>query len=151
MTSEFEAVQKTLSRLPAVIQQKVVVGAARAASRVIAKKAKELAPVDTGLLKKSIGIAKAKKKDTDPGHVKFYIVPKSVVSVRSKVSVGGRSGKLKAKVRAYHAHFLEFGTKNMAAKPYLLPAAKATTSDAVKAFREYVHNRVPVELKKIAS
>jgi len=150
ITDEFKDVQKVLQKLPATLQYKVVVKAARASARVIAKQAKANVPVKSGLLRKSIGVAKAKKSATPKDVVRFYVVPKSKVSISKKVIVGGRSGKLRAKVRAYHGHFVEFGTKKMKAIPYLLPAAKATRGQVVTTFREKIHEGVEKEVKRLA-
>jgi HK97 gp10 family phage protein len=150
MTDEFKAVQKALSKIPSTLQEKVVVGATRAAARVIANEAKDRVPVKTGLLKKSIGIAKAKRADTPNGVIRFYVVPKSKISIGSKVSVGGKSGKLKAKVNAYYAHMVEFGTSKMAAHPFLRPAFENSGDKSVKAFQEYALKRTEKELKKLA-
>ncbi len=150
MTDEFLQVKKALEKLPGVIQQKVVVGATRAAAKVVAEEAKERVPVDTGLLKKSIGVAKAKKSDTKTNHIKFYVVPKSKILLTSKVSVGGKTGKLKAKVNAYYAHMVEFGTSKMAARPFLRPAFENAGDKSVKEFQEYALKRVDKEVRKLA-
>lgn len=149
MTNSFREVIATLNKLPTEFQQKVVVGATRAGATVIAKEAKRLAPVDTGLLKMSIGVAKAKKKDTPEHHAKFYVVPKSTFKKTIKAKVGGENAKLKVKTKAYHAHFLEFGTSKMAAQPFLRPAVMNTEKEAVDAFKKYVFTRTPKLLAKI--
>ena len=146
MTDEFLQVKKALDKLPGVLQQRVVVGATRAAAKVIADEAKQNVPVRTGLLKKSIGVAKAKKKDTEPGHVKFYVVPKSKIAFTKKVN----GGKLKVKTYAWYAHFVEFGTAKMAARPFLRPAFENSAVKSVKAFQEYAVKRVDREVRKLA-
>jgi len=150
MTDGFREVQQRLGKLPGMIQQKVVVGASRAAAKVIADEARENVSVRSGLLKKSIGVAKAKKKDTKEGHVLFYVVPKSKVSFGAKVTVNGQSGKLKGKVNAYYAHMVEFGTVNMAAHPFLRPAFENAGNKSVKAFQEYALKRTDKEIAKLA-
>ncbi len=150
MTDEFKEVKRVLKQLPPVLQHKVVTAAARAGAQVIAKEARRRVPVRSGLLKRSIGVAKAKKKDTPKDAVRFYVVPKTKVSINRKVSVNGQKGKLKAKVRAYHGHFVEFGTRKMAARPFLLPAAKAKQAEVVKVFQEKIHEGVEKEVKRLA-
>lgn len=150
ITNEFLAVQNALSKLPGAIQDKVVVGASRAAAKVIAEDAKRRVKVDTGLLKKSIAVAKAKKADTPKGIVRFYVVPKTNVKFSAKATVGGKSAKVKGKTSSFHAHFLEFGTKNMQARPFLRPAMEATKDSTVKAFQDYALKRVEKEVKKLA-
>jgi len=150
ITDEFKKVQKTLSKLPHVLQEKVVVGATRAAAKTIADDAKRRVPVKSGLLKKSIGVKKAKKQFTPDNVVKYIIAPMSKVRVTKKVIAAGKSGKLKASLISYHGGFVEFGTKNMKAKPYLAPAMRANRSKAVKAFQSYAILRTEKELRKLA-
>lgn len=150
MTDGFREVQKALEELPAVMKEKVVVGATRAATKVIADEAKRNVPVDTGLLKKSIGVSKAKKSDTEQNHVKFYVVPKSKILFSKKVTLAdGSIGKLKSKIYAYYAHMVEFGTKNMAPRPYLRPAYQNSAKKAVQAFQDYALKRVEREVRKL--
>lgn len=150
MTDEFAKVQSVLTKLPIVLQKKVVVGATRAGAKVIAKEAQRLVPVRSGILKRSIGVAKAKKKDTPEGVVRFYIVPKTKVNSTSRVLVGGKSAKIKAKLSSYHGHFVEFGTDNMDEDPYLYPSAKSKKDETVKAFQNYTIIRTEKEVRKLA-
>jgi len=149
-TDEFKEVQRVLRQLPAVLQHKVVTSAARASARVIAKEAKARVPVRSGLLQRSIGVAKAKKRDTPKDMVRFYVVPKTKVSISKKVLIGGKNAKLKAKMQSYHGHFVEFGTKNMNAQPYLLPAAEATRAQVVETFQQKIHEGVEKQVKRLA-
>ena len=149
MTASFEKVMKALDKLPTAIQEKVVVGATRSATKVVADEAKRLAPVDTGRLKLSIGVAKAKKKDTKENHVKFYAVPKSTLRKTISAMVNGKKAKLKTLDYAYHAHFLEFGTSKMSAKPFLRPAVENTLTQSVKAFQGYAFKRIDRVLEKL--
>lgn len=151
MTDEFIDIKRKLSKLPVILQDKIVTKASRAAASLIAKEAKRRVPVDRGLLKRSIGVAKAKKKDTPEGVIRFYVVPKSTVAFSRKVTVAGikGGGKLKAKVRAFHAHFVEFGTKKMGAKPFLLPAAKAVQPQVMSTFKEKIRSEIEKEVPKL--
>lgn len=150
MTDGFLQVDKALSQLSETMQEKVFVGATRAAAKVIAEDAKANVPVDTGLLKKSIGVAKAKKKDTPDGVVKFYVVPKSKVRFTAKGTANGVGVKVKTTTQAWYAHMVEFGTVNMAARPFLRPAYANSATKSVKAFQQYALKRVEKEVKKLA-
>ena len=155
MTNEFKAVQKALEKLTPVLQQKVIVGATRAAASVVAKEAREKVPVDTGLLKKSIGIAKAKKSDTPKDVIKFYVVPKTKINFTAKGVVSGQAVKVKTKTTAYHAHFVEFGYttvngKYIPAQPFLRPAYENAGNKTVQAFQQYALKRVDKEVKKLS-
>jgi len=149
MTDSFARLKQKLEQLPNDIQQKVIVGATRAGATVIAKKAKELAPKKTGRLQMSIGVAKAKKKDTDINHVKFYVVPKTKMKKSMRVQIGGDSAKITTIDYAYYGHFLEFGTSKMPSHPFLRPAIMATERESVDAFKEYAEKRIEKELEKI--
>ncbi|MDD5406010.1 MAG: HK97 gp10 family phage protein [Sulfurovaceae bacterium] len=149
MTESFANVQKALSKLPTHLQDRVVVGATRAAAQVVADEAKQNVPVDTGLLKKSIGVAQAKKSDTKLGHVKFYAVAKSKIRGTSQIDVGGQKGKLKYKIHAWYAHMVEFGTSKMAAIPFMRPAFENSGEKSVSAFQEYALKRVDKEITKL--
>ena len=149
MTESFKKVMKALDKLPTAIQEKVVVGATRSATKVVANEAKRLAPVDTGRLKLSISVAKAKKKDTKENHVKFYAVPKTKLRKTISATVNGKKAKLKTVDYSYHAHFLEFGTSKMSAKPFLRPAVENTLQESVKAFQDYALKRVDKEIAKL--
>jgi len=151
MTDEFKAVQEALGKLPAALQKKVVVGAARAAAKIIADEAKERAPVRSRLLKKSIDVAKAKPKDTPQGHIKFYVVPKSKNYVSGVLQSNGVAfAKIKFQKNAYYAHMVEFGTKNMAARPFLRPAFENSGDKSIKAFQEYALKRTEKEIRKLS-
>ena len=150
MTDEFRDVQRVLTQLPVVLRKKVVTSASRKAAKEIADEAKKRVPVDTGLLQKSIGVAKAKKKDTPEGITRFYTVPKTKVNFSKVVRVNGQKGKLKARLSSFHSHFIEFGTKNISAKPFLLPAAKAVQPTLVRNFQKNIHDGVEKEVRKLA-
>ncbi len=151
ITNEFLQVQKALEKLPATLQRKVVVGATRAAATVIAKDARENVPVDTGLLKKSIAVRSVPKKETEANHVKFYVVPLSKNYVSGVLTSGGaKFGTVKFDKRVYYAHMVEFGTENMAARPFMRPAFENSASKSVNAFQTYALKRTEKELKKLA-
>ena len=149
MTDSFKSVTKNLNKLPTIIQEKVVTRATRAGAKVISKEAKRLAPVDSGTLKISIGVAKAKKKDTDHNHVKFYVIAKSKVKKTIRATVDGKSSKLKTTAYAYHAHFQEFGTSTMVAQPFMRPAVDHKLTDSVNAFKNSMSKNIERELKKL--
>lgn len=150
MTESFLKVKQSLSELPNALKDKVLTGATRAAAQVIADEAKRRVPVRTGLLKKSIGTAKAKKKDTKSGQIKFYVITKTKVATNSKVKLAdGRSGKMKIKQFSFYAHMVEFGTSKMAAKPYMRPAMQSAGPKSVLAFQAYALKRADREIAKL--
>lgn len=154
MTDEWLDVQRALSKLPIVLKERVVTGATGAAARVIRDEAKNRVPVKTGTLKKAIIAKKARKNNQPKEGIRYLVVPKTTLKVKSNIllSVGGNQvkGKVVSKYHTFYGRFLEDGTKNMAAKPYLLPAAKAKKDEAVKAFQDYAIIRTEKEVRKMA-
>lgn len=75
-------------------------------AEIIRDDAKSRAPVDSGTLQKSIKASKTRK------------------SLNASVSAGGGD--------AYYAPFVEFGTKNADAQPFLYPAARAHEEETGK-------------------
>jgi len=150
ITDEFKAVQDALKKLPAQLQQKVVVGATRASASVIAKEAKENVPERTGLLKKSISVRMVPKRKSESGHVQFYVVPLTKMRFTANVTVGGQKGKLKATRTVHYAHMVEFGTSNMPPQPYMRPAYENSADKSVKAFQQYALKRTEKEIAKMA-
>lgn len=149
MTESFEKVTKALKALPTAIQEKVVAGATRAGAVVVKKEAKRLAPVDTGTLRMSIDVAKAKKKDTKENHVKFYVVPKSKITKKIKAMADGKSSVLRINASIHYPFMVEYGTSKMKAQPFLRPAVDNTKEEVVKAFQKYALARTDKEIAKL--
>lgn len=154
MTDEWIGVQRTLSKLPVVLKERVVTGATGAAARVLRDGAKKRVKVKTGTLQKAIIAKKAKNNNQPKEGVRYLVLPKTTLKVKKNisVSVGGveGKGKLVAKYHTFYGRFLEDGTKNMSAKPFLLPSAKAEKDEAVKAFQNYAIIRTEKEVKRLA-
>ena len=123
-----KALIKALNQFPVRIQKNVMVGAIRAGSNVVRDEARRLAPIDTGNLKKSIATIRRKG---DRNTVQFSVTP----------SKGGKHD-------GWYAHFLEFGTSNMSAKPFLRPAFESKQDEVLQATKEYIANRLPNEVEK---
>lgn len=123
-----KALIKSLNQFPKNIQKNVMVGAIRAGSNIVRDEARRLVPVDTGNLKKSIATIRRKG---DKNTVQFSVTP----------SRGGRND-------GWYAHFLEFGTSKMSAKPFLRPALESKQDEVLQATKEYIANRLPKEVEK---
>lgn len=115
---------KTLGALPKNIQNNVMSGAIRSSANVIRDEAKRLAPVDKGALKKGI---KTVKRSARNGEYRFTVTT-------------GRSG--------WYAHFIEFGTVKMSAKPFMRPAMEQTQDESLNAAKEYIAKRIPEEIMR---
>jgi len=92
------------------------------------EEAKRLVPVRTGTLKKSIGVVKRRSKDKN-------IIRFSVAPLKKK---GG-----------WYAHFVEFGTSKMRAKPFMRSAFEKKGEESIKYVKEYMKKRVEKELAKL--
>lgn len=127
-TFDIKALLKTLNTLPQNIQKNVMVGAIRAGANVVRDEARRLAPIDTGNLRKSIASIKRKG---DKNTIQFSVTP----------SRGGKNN-------GWYAHFLEFGTSKMTAKPFLRPAFESQQDEVLQVTKEYIANRLPQEVEK---
>ena len=106
-----------LRALPQKVKKKVVGKAMKAGAAVVAKAARQLAPVETGLLKRAI-----RAKATRNGNGKVYVAG----NVAADTPYGFRRP-------AKYAHLVEFGTRHSAAKPFIRPAMEAKRSAAFDA------------------
>src|SRR5574344_1101459 len=108
---------KALSAFPKNIQNNVMNGAIRAGANVIRDEARLRAPKKTKELAKSIVSIKRRAKRNQ---VKFSVTP--------------AKGKNKA---GWRAHFIEFGTSKMSAKPFLRPAFESSENKSLDAAKNY--------------
>ena len=136
-----------LKKLPNNVFKRVVVGASRKAMRPVITAARAAAPVDTGLLKKSIG-----------AKVKVYPRKGNIVSM-----VGARGGfkdKDTKQNPAIYAHLVEGGhvlrrikkgpvIGRVAAKPFLKPAFGPASSQIVGRFRDMLRAGIDREAAKV--
>jgi len=120
---------KKLRKLPEKVQKKVLVGAVRAGAKPIIDEARRIVPKRTGNLAKSIGVNKRRSKGTI---VHFSVSPRK----------GG-------KYDGYYGHFVEFGTKKMAPRPFMRPAFENKGEESIDAVRAYMKKRIEKELEKL--
>ena len=96
----------------------------RAMSNVVRDEARRRAPVETGLLQKSIRTA-------DTG-----------------ITATGWSFAVDVRDQAFYGRFLEYGTSKMAARPFMRPAAESAAAPAVEAFQEVTAAAIEAEWDK---
>lgn len=120
---------KALSAFPKNIQNNVMTGAIRAGANVIRDEARVRAPKKTKALAKSI--VSIKRRTETRNQVKFSVTPSK--------------GKNKA---GWRAHFIEFGTSKMSAKPFLRPAFEVSENKSLDAAKNYIAKRIPKEVAK---
>lgn len=147
----------SLEQFSREIQGKALAAAANAGAGVIKKRAIELAPEGlTGNLKRAI--YQRTLRGSPPTQAWVWIgVRKGVARERRRMLARHRAGKVSdaqlvkwAKNQAPYAHFVEFGTVNMAARPFLRPAFHETASQAVERMKARLKERIDAAAKKLA-
>jgi HK97 gp10 family phage protein len=121
--------QRALNALPGKVQKKIMRGALREAAKVVAAEARARVPVETGTLRDSIKVRALKGK-------------------RGSVGASVESGEGQFKDESFYGAFIEFGTRNAPAKPFLRPAAKSKQPACVAVVAEAIRTRIDAEAKK---
>lgn len=111
-----ENLQKKLEKLAAALPHRKQAESLAEAGELVAQEMRELAPVDTGRLRESIGVT----------------VEDGLVSVGP------------TKPDAWYAHFLEFGTVEMAPRPFITPAFDHTQQQ----MEERIAKGISAEIRK---
>ncbi len=124
-----DALLKALKQFPENIQKNVMTGAVRAAAKPIIDDARANVPVDSGNLKKSIGVVKRKSDDKTKIH--FSVTPRK----------GGKND-------GFYGHMIEFGTSKMAAQPFMRPAFEKQDQQSIEAAKKYMAKRIDKEIEK---
>jgi len=119
----------SLKQFPQNIQKNVITGAIRAGCKPIVNSAKSYVPVDSGNLKKSIGIVKRKSRDKTK--IRFSVTPRR-----------------KGKYDGFYAHIVEFGTSKMAAQPFMRPAYESQDNESIDEVKKYMAKRIDKEILK---
>jgi len=91
-----------------------------------------------GTLKRSV-IMKHIRELSSGGRQTFYVM----VRHGKKYQKQGKRGTLSQD--AWYWRFLEFGTRKMAARPFLRPALEARRTQAVDAIKERLRQRIEIE------
>ena len=119
-------IDKSLSQFEAKIQRKTLRKASKTAANLILRDAKTLVPHETGLLEASLKVRPVRKSRTRIGH-----------------SVTTREGLFQG--NEFYGGFVELGTENMEADPYLRPALY-TNQEAAKLIYK---NELRAELRRL--
>lgn len=145
--------QTALKELPDRIAKNVLRGAVNAGATVIKKETASRAPVFTGsvsqghppvgTLKRAV-YQKQIKELSGPFKQTFYVGVRKGKQFQKQ----GKKGNLSQD--AWYAKFVEFGTANMPAKPFMRPAFEAKKEEAVSAIKTYLEKRIPEEAAKLA-
>lgn len=135
--------KRALANATKSIRTKAVRGALRAAGKVIQQAARANAPVlviptpyrATGTVKKRITV-RASKFSRQAGNEGVYINVRPI-SGKAQVKKYGRA-VAKNKNDPFYWRFLEIGTKKMAARSFLRPAAESRGNEAISVFMKTV-------------
>lgn len=130
------ALRKQFDALPKKVQAKVARKAVREAAKVIQKDAKSRAPRRTGLLRKSIKVRRAKRKQS-PFAVTDFVMPqdpgKSPFPFYWRFLEGGWNPSGRAKRRVGAARRLQVGSTTVK-HPFLGPAYESRQEAAMRTF-----------------
>jgi len=129
MKIEIEGVKKLEKRLKSLepkVGKGIVRGALKDAAKPLLQEAKERVPVKSGDLKKSLRVRTMKRKKGRYG-----------------VEMATKDGWFKGD--QYYGAFLEFGTKNMPAKPFMRPAYDNKKDEAAS----IIKSRIKSGLKRL--
>jgi len=148
----------SLRELPKAIQGKPLQAGMRKAGNLIRNDARQRVPRASGFLATQIVVRRANAKNRRKAGVgnggEYY-----TVGVRTGKKVRYANTKRNRRMRragkvyeqsgwAYYWRHLEFGTKKMAAKPFLTPAAEAQGPRAAQVLIEETRKALDVQLKR---
>jgi len=111
-----KAIEEILKKLPENVQREIGLKAVKEGAQVILEEAQRMAPVRTGRTFNAIDMQTTPKT-------------KGEISVDIGVMRGAKRGDKKG---AWYAHFVEFGTVQKGARPWLRPAFDTKAGEAVQ-------------------
>jgi HK97 gp10 family phage protein len=151
--SGLKELNDALTELPERIAKNALSASVYAAAKIIRDEAKSQAPVHTGAvseghppagtLKRSIIMKHISEKSSKYNQT-FYVL----VRHGKKYQRQGKKGNLSQD--AFYWRFIEFGTANMPAKPFMRPAFETQKTAAVEALKNKLASRIEEEARKLA-
>lgn len=145
------ALRDKLLQLGAVGGLKVLASASRNAMKPTLDAAKNSVPVCTGLLRDTIRLAVVKPRSGDvvcsAGLTFKKQVPGELENAADEFSENAAAG-VKVKGAGWRWHFIEFGTRKMAAKPYLRPAFQMTVHTCVDRLKTSLRQKIRNAIRK---
>lgn len=132
-----------LSRLPAEVADRIMIGAMRSAAKLIQEDAAGRAPV--AAVSHYVGSSKKGKEKVSPGWMREQIRVRRVRGTKLAIEMHvGVSNK------AFYWRFIEFGTSGRPAKPFLRPAFEARKVEAAEMVKTVLMRRIKAAEKKLA-
>ena len=124
--------RRALMALPDKIRRKALIKPMRAAMKVVLQAARDAAPVlqtpnprrTRGTVKKALTV-RVSRESRRAGNVGLYVNVRPLNKARAMKAV--KKGRAVRSVDPFYWRFLEFGTRKMAARPFLRPAANKLT------------------------
>jgi HK97 gp10 family phage protein len=131
---------KALKEFPDKLQEQALKGATGAAAKVVRDEARAQFTSKwhsiSGRLLQNI-VLKYISERSKGGRATFFVLVRKVS--RKKLPKGAKRGGTRAvEGYAFYWRFLEFGTRFIAAKPFLRPAFENKYQDAIDKFRDYL-------------
>lgn len=132
-TQGFAELERALDQFPERLQRKLLRRSLRRASVPIRTRARELAPVDTGLLRREIKILSV-RPDAEGRMTAKIGIRRPRNPAKALRAVRGAKGVKKRRVvnDPFYGRFLERGTAKMSARPFLRPALDGAGPGAVQ-------------------
>ena len=131
--------RRAVEELTADLRRRVVIGALKDAARPIVLAARAAAPVKTGLLRSHVGVYTSKIYKGQGGVIGVMIRVRPAKKHRVK---GTRVRVVVKQDDPYYAKFLLKGTKKMAKRDFLTPAASAGWPAALEIFKAKLAERI---------
>ncbi len=143
---------KALRELPGRVARNGLRASVYAGAKVVRDEARAQAPKAAqslganqpppGTLKRSV-IMKHIRELSGGGRQTFYVLVRHGKKYRNQ----GKRGNLSQD--AWYWRFVEFGTRKMAARPFLRPALESRRREAVDAIKERLTQRIEIEAKAL--
>ena len=127
MRVDGHALIKALRQLPSQMQKSTLASGSRAGAKVLAERARALAPTDTGELRRQITVGTGRAKRGSARHAVYF------KGERYRV-----------------AHLLEFGTAHQPAQPFIRPAIQQAAEEAIQAAALAVGKNFAMNAEKVA-
>ncbi len=138
VVEDLHAIERLLNDIGKAASTKVVRKALKEGSKSMLNTTRNMAPVDSGLMKKSLTVLALKSK---PGRVGFRIGFKNVQQIVERSTFGRGIGPRrqhanKKQKRHFYPAVVEYGTKTKPAKPFMRPAFQRNKEGAMKIINE---------------
>lgn len=137
----FKELANSLRQLGPRVAKNRLRRAVSAGAAVIRNEAKQIAPVDTGEMRRDIQIKRERDSRSGDLIVRYSVFVRT--GGKSRLSGRGRN----VDKNSFYWRFVEFGTSKMAAKPFMRPAYESKKEDAVDTIGTNLREGIEAEVK----